>query len=128
MPTFTQLLYKKKTRLVKLHTNNVLALRKCPQKKGTVVKIRIVKPKKPNSAQRKIAKIKIFGRCILAYVPGQGHNLKSYSCVLVEGGRANDLPGVRFSLIRGKFDFSWRETFDRVNKTSRYGIPKYRNF
>jgi len=106
MPTFSQLLQKKKTRCFKKHTNNVIALRKCPQKKGTCVKVRIVKPKKPNSAQRKIVKVKIFGRNILAYIPGQGHNLKSYSCVLVEGGRANDLPGVRFSLIRGKFDFS----------------------
>lgn len=86
---------------------NVKALQKCPQKKGTVVKPRIVKPKKPNSAQRKIAKIKLStGRHILARIRGQGHTLKAYSTVLVSGGRANDLPGVRFSLIRGKFDFS----------------------
>jgi len=100
---------------------NVKALRQCPQKKGICSKIRIVKPKKPNSAQRKIAKVRLFKRSVLAYIPGQGHNLKSYSEVLVSGGRANDLPGVRFSLIRGKYDFSYKETIDRINKKSKYG-------
>ncbi len=69
--------------------------------------MRIAKPKKPNSAQRKIAKLKLTNkRKILAYIPGQGHALKAYSGVLVSGGRANDLPGVRFSIMRGKFDLS----------------------
>jgi len=105
MPTINQLL--KKSRVQKLHTNNVFALGACPQKKGTVIKVRIAKPKKPNSAQRKIAKLKLSNkRRILAYIPGQGHALKAYSGVLVSGGRANDLPGVRFSLMRGKFDLS----------------------
>jgi len=94
-----------------------------PQIKGIVSKVRIVKPKKPNSAQRKIVKVRIFKKSVLAYIPGQGHTLKSYSEVLISGGRANDLPGVRFSLIRGKFDFSYKERFDRMNKKSKYGAP-----
>jgi small subunit ribosomal protein S12 len=105
MPTINQLLKNKRTQ--KQHTNNVKALAGCPQKKGTVVKVRIAKPKKPNSAQRKIAKVKLSTRRhILAYIPGQGHALKSYSGVLISGGRANDLPGVRFSIMRGKFDLN----------------------
>jgi small subunit ribosomal protein S12 len=85
----------------------VYALQRCPQKKGTVIKVRIVKPKKPNSAQRKVARLKLSTRRkIIAYIPGQGHSLKAYSGVLVSGGRANDLPGVRFSMMRGKFDLS----------------------
>lgn len=105
MPTITQLI--KSPRIKKLCTNNVRALNGCPQKKATVVKVRIAKPKKPNSAQRKIAKVKLSTkRHILAYIPGQGHTLKSYSGVLISGGRANDLPGVRFSIMRGKFDLS----------------------
>jgi small subunit ribosomal protein S12 len=105
MPTINQLI--KMSRSPKAHTNNVYALGGCPQKKGTVIKVRIAKPKKPNSAQRKIAKLKLTNkRKILAYIPGQGHALKAYSGVLVSGGRANDLPGVRFSIMRGKFDLS----------------------
>ena len=98
----------KQSRIKKYHENNVKALKGNPQKKGICVKIRIVKPKKPNSAQRKIVKVRLSKkRCILAYIPGQGHNLKSYFSVLISGGRANDLPGVRFSLIRGKYDFNF---------------------
>lgn len=107
MPTLNQLLYYNKSRKLKKHTCNVKALNQCPQQKGTCVKVRIVKPKKPNSAQRKIVKVRLSnGMFILAYIPGQGHSLKPFSTVLVSGGRANDLPGVRFSLIRGKEDFS----------------------
>lgn len=123
MVTINQLL--KNSRAPKQHTNNVFALSACPQKKGTVIKVRIVKPKKPNSAQRKVAKLKLSNkRKIVAYIPGQGHNLKAYSGVLVSGGRANDLPGVRFSIMRGKFDLSWRENFERASKRSKYGISK----
>lgn len=123
MSTINQLL--KQSRSQKQHTNNVYALTSCPQKKGTVIKVRIAKPKKPNSAQRKVAKLKLSNkRKVVAYIPGQGHNLKAYSGVLVSGGRANDLPGVRFSIMRGKFDLSWRENFERASKRSKYGIPK----
>jgi small subunit ribosomal protein S12 len=71
------------------------------------MKLRIVKPKKPNSAQRKVVKVRLSTRrMIIAYIPGQGHTLIEYSSVLVSGGRAPDLPGVRYSLMRGKYDFS----------------------
>lgn len=107
MPTLNQLINVKDSRKEKMHTNNVKRLAACPQKKGTIVKVRIAKPKKPNSAQRKIAKVRLSTyKHVLAYIPGQGHSLKPYSGVLVTGGRANDLPGVRFSLMRGKFDLS----------------------
>ena len=123
MPTFHQLLKSERRR--KLSTNNKLALRGNPQLRGTCVKLRIVKPKKPNSAQRKIAKVRLSTRrLILAYIPGQGHNLQEYSSVMVCGGRANDLPGVRFSLMRGKYDFGWKESFVRTKKRSKYGIPR----
>ena len=104
MPTLHQLL--KFARRKKIATNNIAALSGNPQLRGTCMKLRIVKPKKPNSAQRKIAKVRLSTRRkILAYIPGQGHNSQEYSSVLVCGGRANDLPGVRFSLMRGKYDF-----------------------
>lgn len=123
MPTINQLI--KFPRIKKKHTVNVKALDKCPQKKAICVKVRIVKPKKPNSAQRKIVKARLSSkRHVLAYIPGQGHSLKNFSVVMVTGGRANDLPGVRYSLIRGLFDFSWRESFMRVHKRSKYGIPR----
>jgi len=84
-----------------------------------------MKPKKPNSAQRKIVKVKLTKRRnILAYIPGQGHNLKSFFSVLIQGGRANDLPGLRLTLIRGKFDFIAKEKFPRINKRSKYGLSK----
>ena len=105
MPTIHQLL--KNKRRQKIHTNNVQALQGNPQLKGTCMKLRIMKPKKPNSAQRKIAKVRLSTkRQVLAYIPGQGHNLQEYSSVLVCGGRAKDLPGVRFTLMRGKYDFA----------------------
>lgn len=105
MPTINSLF--KSPRVSKQHTVNVKALKRCPQRKGVCIKVRIVKPKKPNSAQRKIVKVKLTNRrSVLAYIPGQGHSLKSFSVVMVSGGRANDLPGVRYSLIRGLFDFS----------------------
>jgi len=105
MPTFRQIA--KYPRRHKLHTNNVKALKSCPQKKGVCVKLRIVKPKKPNSAQRKVVKLRLSTRrLIIAYIPGQGHSLQEFSSVLVSGGRAPDLPGVRYSLVKGKYDFS----------------------
>lgn len=98
------------------------ALRGGPQKKGICTKIRIVKPKKPNSSQRKIARVRVsHKRQISAYIPGQGHNLREYSVVLIRGGRANDLPGVRYSLIRGKYDFHFSERIDRQKGRSKYG-------
>jgi small subunit ribosomal protein S12 len=121
--SFSQLI--KNPRSKKKHTNNLQLLMKCPQKKGVCVKVRIASPKKPNSAKRKIVKIKLTStkRNILAYIPGQGHSLKSYSIALVAGGRANDLPGVRVSLLRGwrKGDFKAEDSFNRQQKRSKYG-------
>jgi small subunit ribosomal protein S12 len=99
--TFTQAI--KHPRTFKQHSTSMRRLKNCPAKKGVCIKVRIHKPKKPNSASRKVAKMKIIStqKNVLAYIPGQGHSLKNYSVALISGGRANDLPGVRFSLVRG---------------------------
>jgi small subunit ribosomal protein S12 len=123
MPTINSFL--SRFRKNKYHCNSVKVLKSNPQKKGVCIKPRIAKPKKPNSAQRKIVKVRLsVKRNILAYIPGQGHNLKSYFSVLIQGGRANDLPGVRFSLMRGKYDFSSKENFIRLYKRSKYGLQR----
>lgn len=106
-------------------------LNSCPQRKGIVIQLRFVKPKKPNSAIRKIALCKLtskktFNRThkALVYIPGQGHNLHKHSRVLVRAGRIPDLPGLHYRMIRGKYDLSWTETFTRVNRRSKYGVPR----
>src|SRR5436309_2393495 len=111
MPTFIQLSLKKKSsmRLKKKYYSRTKHLRGCPQKKGICVKVYITKPKKPNSAQRKVAKVAL-GRTfkakkILVAIPGQGHTLQKFSVVMVRGGRVRDIPGVRYKLMRGKYDF-----------------------
>ena len=122
--TLTQLIKSQKRVSKKLKTF-VPALKNSPQKKGICLKIRIVKPKKPNSAQRKIARVRLSNKKIInASIPGQGHNLQEYSNVLVRGGRANDLPGVRYKLIRGCYDFSVKENFIRSKSRSKYGLSK----
>lgn len=103
MPTYNQLCKNKRINKTKL--NKTPALEGCPQKKGICIKIVTRAPKKPNSASRKIVKLKISnGKKVFAYIPGEGHNLKQYSNVLMRGGRVKDLPGVKYHLIRGKFD------------------------
>ena len=93
-----------------------------PQKRGTVMRLDIISPKKPNSAKRKVAKVRLRnGKDLMAYIPGQGHNIQKHSDVLVRGGRVPDLPGVRYHLIRHKADFTMIENFDRKNKRSKYG-------
>jgi len=95
----------------------------CPQRKGTCTRVFIIKPKKPNSAQRKLAKVKLNkNRYVLAAIPGQQHNLQEFSSVLVRGGRARDLPGVRYKLIRGVCDLDTNERILRQHKRSKYGI------
>ncbi|KAI0071701.1 ribosomal protein S12/S23, partial [Panus rudis PR-1116 ss-1] len=92
----------------------------CPQRKGVVSDIFIAKPKKPNSAKRKVARVKLTtGKTIQAYIPGEGHNLQDHSVVLVRGGRAQDLPGVRYKLVRGTLDFGGVP--NRMTARSRYG-------
>lgn len=97
------------------------ALMQCPQKKGTVVRVFEQTPKKPNSARRKVAKVKLkTGRIISCHIPGIGHNLQQHSSVLVRGGRCQDLIGVRYRPIRGKESFEPLST--RVTRKSKYGV------
>ncbi len=105
MPTINQLYRKKRQKKRKL--KRTPALEKCPQKRGVCTKMIIRTPKKPNSALRKIVKLFLFSnkKTITAYIPGEGHNLQSYSTVLIRGGRVKDLPGVKYRLVRGKLDF-----------------------
>jgi small subunit ribosomal protein S12 len=108
-------------RIRKRRRSLVPALKKCPQKRGVVQRIFIQTPKKPNSAKRKVAKVKLStGRIISCYIPGIGHKLSKHSVVLVRGGRAQDLIGVRYKPIFGKFDFSPPE--DRLTRLSKYGL------
>ena len=94
-----------------------------PQQKGTVIKTMIMKPKKPNSANRKICKVKVSkGKEILAYIPGEGHNLQEHSMVLIQGGRVKDLPGIKYKVIRGKYDLKGVEK--RKRRRSLYGTSK----
>ena len=124
MPTINQLVRKKREK--KKYKNKVKALEGSPFKRGVCVKVYTVSPKKPNSAVRKVAKIKLFAtkRHVIAAIPGIGHKLQRYSNVWIRGGRANDLPGVRYKILRGKLDFNTYETFARKQKRSKYGVRK----
>jgi len=127
MATLKQLACKKK-RKKKERKKKTKSLQGCPQRKGVCVEIRnTVSPKKPNSARRKVAKVKLSGfrsKHVIASIPGQGHNLQKFSVVLVRGGRSKDLPGVRYKLIKGKYDFSTTENIIRVSRRSKYGLSK----
>jgi small subunit ribosomal protein S12 len=122
MPTINQLCFKC-SRIKKKHKNKTPALKKNPQVKGVCVKIFVRTPKKPNSALRKVAKLKISsGKRVEAYIPGEGHNLQEYSIALMRGGRVPDLPGVKYHLIRGKYDFQGVK--NRKTARSRYGVKR----
>lgn len=126
MATINQL-YKQKARKKKRTLNKTPALQKCPQKKGFCTKMIIRTPKKPNSALRKIVKLKLSNKkLVFAYIPGEGHNLKEYSTVLMRGGRVKDLPGIKYHLIRGKLDFSGLSK--RKTSRSKYGTKKPKNY
>jgi len=113
----------KKGRVKKKKWNRTPALEKNPQKKGVIVKVVIRTPKKPNSALRKVAKVRLSNkRVVFAYICGEGHNLQKYSNVLMRGGRIADLPGIKYRLIRGKFDFSGLAK--RKTARSKYGKKK----
>lgn len=115
--------YLKGARITKKFRSKTPAFKGAPQKKGIVVRLDIVKPKKPNSAKRKVAKVRLRNkREIMAYIPGIGHNVQKHADVLVRGGRVPDLPGVRYHLIRLKADFTAAEGFKRKAKRSKYGI------
>lgn len=124
MPTLNQLI--KNGRKNKKRRNRVAALEGQPQKKGVCTKVYTTKPKKPNSAIRKVAKVRLStGKYIISYIPGEGHNLQEHSVVLVRGGRVKDLPGVKFKIIRGKFDLLG--VLNRKNGRSRYGAKKVKS-
>ena len=118
MPTINQLC--KFSRKKKIKKNKTPSLSFNPQKKGICVKIYNRTPKKPNSALRKVAKIKLSnGKKVEAYIPGEKHNLQEFSVVLMRGGRVPDLPGVKYHLIRGKYDFNGVK--NRKTSRSKYG-------
>ena len=105
MPTVNQLLRKKRIR--PKARNKVPALDKSPQKRGVCLKVYTTTPKKPNSALRKVARVRLSnGEEVISYIPGEGHNLQEHSVVLIRGGRVKDLPGVRYHILRGNLDLS----------------------
>jgi len=118
VPTINQLIRKGRKRLVK--KSNTPALAGSPQRRGVCTRVYTTTPKKPNSALRKVAKIKLTsGFEVIGYIPGEGHNLQEHSIVLVRGGRVKDLPGVRYHIIRGTLDTAGIDT--RKNGRSKYG-------
>lgn len=121
MPSINQLM--NKIRRKKKKFNKVPALKNSPQKKAVCLKVFETTPKKPNSALRKVARVKIStGAKATVYIPGIGHNLKQYSNILIRGGRVKDLPGVKYHIIRGKFDCE--PVLLRKNARSKYGKKK----
>jgi small subunit ribosomal protein S12 len=121
MPTINQLF--KKKRMKKVKRSKTPALSFCPQKKGVCIKVFLRTPKKPNSALRKLARLRLTNtKKITAYIPGEGHNLQEYSTVLVRGGRVKDLPGIKYQLVRGKLDFPGLKS--RKTSRSKYGTKR----
>ena len=119
MATINQVSKKKYIKKKKKYTGTPL-LKNCPFKKGVCISVKTTSPKKPNSAVRKIARIRVNkNRIITASIPGQGHNLQKFSVVLIRGGRANDVPGCRYKLVKGKYDFSIVENFIRKKSRSK---------
>ena len=121
MPTINQLVRKGREKIIK--RNKVPALDACPQKRGVCIRVYTTTPKKPNSALRKVARVKLTnGQEVSAYIPGEGHNLQEHSVVLIRGGRVKDLPGVRYHILRGTLDTQGVET--RRQRRSHYGTKK----
>lgn len=121
MPTLEQT--RVKPRVKKKRGIRVPALKGSPQRKGVCVKVFTMSPRKPNSAIRKVARVRLSsGITVTAYIPGEGHNLQEHSVVLVRGGRVKDLPGVRYKIIRGALDLQGLKT--RIKARSKYGTPK----
>jgi len=123
VPTFIQLLKKKRYRIIR--KTKTPALNGCPQKSGLLLRLTRVKPKKPNSAQRKVVKVKLStGKYIAAYLPGMSFEVypQTYAIVLVRGGRVRDLPGVRYKLIRGALELD--SLLYRRNSRSKYGVKR----
>ena len=121
MPTINQLVRKSREKVS--NRNKVPALKACPQKRGVCLRVYTTTPKKPNSALRKVARVKLTnGQEVTAYIPGEGHNLQEHSVVLIRGGRVKDLPGVRYHIIRGTLDTQGLEK--RLQRRSKYGAKK----
>ena len=121
MPTINQLI--RKGRVTKKAKPDTPALRGSPQRRGVCLLVRTLQPKKPNSALRKVARVRLTnGEEVTAYIPGEGHNLQEHSVVLVRGGRVKDLPGVRYHIVRGTLDTSGVQT--RNQGRSKYGAKK----
>jgi len=121
MPTINQLVRKGRKKVRK--KMKAPALESCPQKKGVCVRVYTTTPKKPNSALRKVARVRLTnGIEVTTYIPGEGHNLQEHSVVLIRGGRVKDLPGVRYHMVRGILDAMGVE--DRKKSRSKYGTKK----
>ena len=121
MPTINQLLRKK--RIKPKTRDKVPALERSPQKRGVCIKVYTTTPKKPNSALRKVARIRLTnGFEVTSYIPGEGHNLQEHSVVMIRGGRVKDLPGVRYHIIRGTLDT--QGVSDRRQRRSKYGSKR----
>ena len=121
MPTVNQLL--RKGRKKTLVRNKVPAMKNCPQKRGVCTRVYTTTPKKPNSALRKVARVKLTnGFEVTSYIPGEGHNLQEHSVVMIRGGRVKDLPGVRYHILRGNLDT--QGVSDRKQRRSLYGTKK----
>ncbi len=121
MPTINQLIRKGRKQIKE--KSNSPALQRCPQKRGVCLQVRTRTPKKPNSALRKIARVRLTNNIeVTAYIPGEGHNLQEHSIVMIRGGRVKDLPGVRYHIIRGMLDASGVES--RRRGRSKYGAKR----
>lgn len=121
MPTIAQLL--RKSRVHKRRRTKSPALKQCPQKRGVCIQVKTMTPKKPNSALRKISRVRLTSREeVTSYIPGEGHNLQEHSIVLVRGGRVKDLPGVRYHIVRGTLDTQGVQ--NRKKSRSKYGTKK----
>ena len=121
MPTYNQLV--KTGRTPKVRRRKSPALQQCPQRRGVCLQVKTKTPKKPNSALRKVAWVRLSnGQEVIAYIPGEGHNLQEHSVVLVRGGRVKDLPGVRYHIVRGSLDLQGVK--DRKQSRSKYGAKR----
>jgi len=121
LPTISQLIRKGRKQVVV--KTKAPAMGSCPQKRGVCTRVYTSTPKKPNSALRKVARVRLTNKIeVTAYIPGEGHNLQEHSIVLIRGGRVKDLPGVRYHIIRGTMDTSG--VADRTQSRSKYGTKK----
>ena len=121
MPTITQLI--RHRRQLKVKRSKSPALISCPQRRGVCLQVKTMTPKKPNSALRKIARVRLSNKIeVTSYIPGEGHNLQEHSIVLVRGGRVKDLPGVRYHIVRGTLDTAG--VANRKKSRSKYGAKK----